>query len=225
MCMSRGTGLAKLSPLPLVAAPCCLRPACTTGMGSHSRLPTFGRWSRGCGSPRPHQPLRQGETPRPAGTYWIFLVKFLETIPPSTCCSSCLPAGKDNTPRHHLTGRLFFPNKQQLNPTAKFSEELFPFPCTNPSLWRGLREPLLRGEGDAGHSAPIFPVRAWGLAGCQERGLKKNPPDVIKPLETAASPLVPSPGWSPLHRAVRLGVPVPGASLKLKPCWWLPGPP
>lgn len=47
-------------------------------------------------------------SPRPTGTYWIFLVKFLETIPPSTCCSSCLPAGKANTPHQHLTRRLFF---------------------------------------------------------------------------------------------------------------------
>lgn len=127
MCVTRGTGLAKLSALPPVAAPCCLQPACTAGMGSHSRLPTFERWSRGCGSPRPPQPLWG-----PAGTYWIFLVKFLETIPPSTCCSSCLPAGKDNTPRHHLTGRLFFPQQTTTEPNSKVFRGVVSLPLCKP---------------------------------------------------------------------------------------------
>lgn len=58
----------------------------------------------------------------PAGTYWIFLVKFLETIPPSTCCSSCLPAGKANTPHQHLSRRLFFP---QQTTTTKPNRRVF----------------------------------------------------------------------------------------------------
>lgn len=94
---------------------------------------------------------------RPTGTYWIFLVKFLETIPPSTCCSSCLPTGKANTPHQHLTRRLFFP-QQQLNQTGKFSEQLFPCPSANPS------------SGEDSGSLSMWGRRCWTQHSCISSG-------------------------------------------------------
>lgn len=207
-CVSQGMGTGKAQ----------LFAASVTGMGSHNSLVTFECCSRGRGSPPAPQPLPWGDTPGPAGTYWIFLVKFLETIPPSTCCSSCLPGGK-RTP--HVTtspGDYFF------SPTSnnKTQQEIFrvvvPLPQCKPFSTG-------RAQGPSpvwGHSTPVFPVRGGG---CQELGIKKKAPDVTKLLELAASVLVPLPRLCslPLHR--QAGVPVPGASLKLKPRQRLPGPP
>lgn len=36
-------------------------------------------------------------------TYWIFFVKFLETMPPSCCFSSCLPGRERNATCQHLS--------------------------------------------------------------------------------------------------------------------------
>lgn len=84
---------------------------------------------------------------RPTGTYWIFLVKFLETIPPSTCCSSCLPAGKANTPHQHLTRRLFFPlQKSATKPNRKVFRAAVSLPQCKPFLRGGLRKPLHVGK-------------------------------------------------------------------------------
>lgn len=184
-------GLAKLSPSPPVASPCRLRPG-VPQQASDIWVPVKGMWQPRPPFPAPpppaSQPLRRGDSPGPAGTYWIFLVKFLETIPPSTCCSSCLPAGKGNTPRHHLTGRLFFsPTNNNKTQQESLQRSRLPLPVqTLPSGESSGSE-----EGDAGHSTPIFPARAWGLAARQELGLKKKSPKVIKPLEVAAFPLVP----------------------------------
>lgn len=163
-------------------------------------------------------PFCGGDIPRPAGTYWIFLVKFLETIPPSTCCSSCLPGGK-RTP--HVTTS---PGDCFSSPTSnnKTQQEIFrvvvPLPQCKPF-------PAGRAQGPSpmwGHSTPLSPVRAWGLAGCQELRLKKKPPDVIKLLELAASVLDPLPSLCSLPLHCQAGVPVPGASLKIKPHQRLP---
>lgn len=214
-------GLAKLSPSPPVASPCRLRPARAAGMESHSGLATFGCWLRGCGSPVPPSPRPSpfggGGHPRASWYLLDFLGEVLGDDPSFhllLLVFACREGQHPTSPSHREI--IFFPNKQQQNPTGKFAEESSAFTGANPSLWGGHREPLLREEGDAGHSTPIFPARAWGLAAHQELGLKKKSPKVIKPLEVAAFPLSRSAGWAPLHHAVRLGVPVPGASLKLK---------
>lgn len=94
----------------------------------------------------------------PAGTYWIFLVKFLETIPPSTCCSSCLPAGKANTPHQHLSRRLFFP--QQTTATTKPNRRVFRAAVSLPQcklpLWGGLRKPPHVGREMLDTAQPHF---------------------------------------------------------------------
>lgn len=107
----------------------------------------------------------------PTGTYWIFLVKFLETIPPSTCCSSCLPAGKANTPHQHLT-RLFFPQQTTTTkPNRKVFRAAVSLPQCKLFLWEGLRKPLHVGKEmldtaqphSQGKTGVSQPAKSWGL--------------------------------------------------------------
>lgn len=120
-------------------------------------------------------------------------MKFLETIPPSTCCSSCLPAGKGNTQSPPHREIIFSPTNKNKSQQESFQRICFPPPLANPSLWGGLKEPPLCGEGDPGHSTPIFPLRAWRLTGCQELGLKKRPPRHNKTFGSGSIPPCPTP--------------------------------
>lgn len=167
-------GLAKLSPSPPVASPCRLRPACAAGMGSHSRLATFGCWLRGCGSPPPRRVTAPsaGGHPR-AGWY---LLDFLGEV-----------LGDD--PSFHLL-LLVFACREGQHPTSPSHREIIFSPTNNnktqqESLQRS-RLPLLvqtlpSGEGSGSLSYvkkempdiahPYFqsepgvsqPTKSWGL--------------------------------------------------------------
>lgn len=69
------------------------------------------------------------DAPGPGDTYWIFLVKFLETMPPSTCCSSCLPGGEDKgvSPLHWAQGLT--QQAKQTNPRNTSKRDVFPSLC------------------------------------------------------------------------------------------------
>lgn len=123
--------------------------------------------------PPPHpSPFGGGDIPGPAGTYWIFLVKFLETIPPSTCCSSCLPAGKGNTPRHHLTGRLFFsPTNNNKTQQESLQRSRLPSPVQTLPSGEGTGSLFYVKKEMPDTAHPYFqpepgvsqPTKSWGL--------------------------------------------------------------
>lgn len=79
-------------------------------LGARVRFPHWGSSGKrdaqdgdapGLGSQALPTPPPSPWNPRRQDTYWIFFVKFLETMPPSCCFSSCLPRRERNATRKH----------------------------------------------------------------------------------------------------------------------------
>ena len=175
-CMSRGAGTGKAQPFAVSGIPALLRPACAAGTGSHSRLATFGCWSRGRGSP-PHTPgPMAGACPR-AGWYLLdFLGEVLGDDPSFhllLLVFACREGQHPTSPPHREI--IFSPTNNNKTQQESFPRSCFPSPVQTLPSGEDSESLSYVGKEMPDTAHPYFQWEPGVSQAAKSWGLRKSP--------------------------------------------------